>query len=220
MDLNLKWSKHNSKVNKFKNAITFGLPAGYSATGFKVCIGMGACASVCFAKQGFYVVPAVAAAREHNLTIIRSSVDDFKIKAIEDLTRMSKVKIVRVHDSGDMINQAYLNAWYDIARAFPYKKFYSYTKSLTLDLWTNKPINFTIIQSEGGIWDHLINKKKSHSRIFSSHYQRRKAHYRNGSNTDILALRGETRIGLRYHGVKALTATQRKFFNANISKLI
>ena len=36
--------------------------------------------------------------------------------------------VVRIHSSGDFINQNYLNMWCNIAKKFPHFKFYAYTK--------------------------------------------------------------------------------------------
>lgn len=209
----LKWSRDNTKVSKVDGAISFGLPAYESADGFKVCPGAGACAGVCYARQGAYTFPVVKEAREFNLAVIRKSVPGFKAKAMSDLRNMRKVKVVRIHDSGDLFSLEYLNAWKDIARAFPDLKFYTYTKSVTLPLYERKPKNLTIIQSEGGINDTLINLAKPHARIFSTNYQRRKAGYGDGHMTDTLAIRGAHRIGLIYHGTRDLTPAQKKYLD-------
>lgn len=115
--LNLKWSMGNSKLAKLDTA-SFNLPAFKSADGFKVCPKAGACATVCYARQGRYIMPNVAKTREFNLTVVRKSVATFKTQAIEDLKRI-KNSTIRVHDSGDFFSQAYMNAWFAIAREFP-----------------------------------------------------------------------------------------------------
>lgn len=207
----LKWSRDNEKLAKL-GTVGFGIPAYESQDGFKTCPKAGACAGICYARQGNYAFANVKAAREFNLAVIRKSVADFKAKAMSDLRNMRKVRTVRVHDSGDFFSQDYLDAWYDVARAFPNLTFYAYTKSIHLDLWTRKPRNFRIIQSEGGLMDEEINKRKPHSRIFATDYARRKAGYGDGHVTDTLAIRGARKIGLVYHGVKKLTDAQDKHF--------
>lgn len=207
----LKWTRGNSKLEKL-GTVGFGLPAFESADGFKVCPKAGACAAICYARQGNYNFSNVKAAREFNLAIVRASVADFKAKAMSDLRNMRKVSTVRIHDSGDFFSQEYLDAWYDVARAFPNLVFYAYTKSLHLDLWTRKPRNFRITQSEGGLMDDEINTRRPHARIFSTDYARRKAGYGDGHMTDTLAIRGARKIGLVYHGVKVLTDAQDKYF--------
>jgi hypothetical protein len=106
-----------------------------------------------------------------------------------------------------------LEAWYEIARAHPDLLFYAYTKQFAkLDLWTTKPGNFRITQSVGGKDDSKIDLTKSHARIFASHYARRKAGYGNGTDSDLLVIRGTTKVGLVYHGNRNLTASQKKYF--------
>jgi hypothetical protein len=203
--LNLKWSKGNTKLEKL-DTVSFNLPAFKSADGFKVCPKAGACATVCYARQGRYVMPNVAKSREFNLAIVRDSVERFEALAAEDLGRIRN-RIVRVHDSGDFFSQRYLDAWFRLAERFPEKKFYAYTKSLHLD-WSGCPGNFQLIQSVGGLMDDAIDKRKSHSRIFASHHDRIKAGYVNGNKDDQPAIDGERAIGLVYHGVRNLKEGQ------------
>jgi hypothetical protein len=208
MSFNLSWSFGNGKVSKL-GAVSFGIPAYRSAGGFATCPQAGACAAVCYARQGRYLMPNVAGARERNLESTRRP--DFAAMAIVDLGAIS-ARLVRVHDSGDFYSQAYLDAWFEVARAFPGKTFYAYTKSLHLD-FSGVPDNFRIVQSEGGKLDAGIDRGRPHSRIFVSHAARRKAGYGDGSNTDTLAVRGARKIGLVYHGSRSLTPAQEEFFS-------
>jgi hypothetical protein len=215
----LQWVTGNSKLAKLKT-IGWGIPANIDFTDAdgverNTCPRAGACAGVCYAKQGQYVVGSTKAARARALA--QTMTATFAADAIADLTRFERLgyRTVRVHDSGDFYSQSYLNAWYAIARALPGLKFYSYTKSLHLDLWSGKPGNFQLVQSEGGKMDDAIDASKPHSRIFSSHAARRAMGYGDGSNTDTLAIRGHGKIGLVYHGPKKLTAAQTRYFGAD-----
>lgn len=210
--LNLKWSFGNSKLIKL-DTVSFNLPAFRSADGFKVCPKAGACATLCYARQGRYIMPNVAKSREFNLAIVRKDLKAFKRMALEDLGKI-KNQTIRIHDSGDFFSQAYLNTWFDIVTAFPERKFYAYTKSLHLDR-SKCPENFQIVQSVGGLMDAQIDPEESHSRIFASHYDRIKAGYVNGNKDDQPAIDGETRIGLVYHGVKNLKDGQRRWLKLN-----
>ncbi len=209
MQTQLKWSTGNSKLKKLKT-VSFNLPAFRSADGFHVCPKAGGCATVCYARQGYYVMPAVAATREFNLKIVRKSLKTFIKQATADLTKL-KHKIVRLHDSGDFFSQAYLNAWIEVIKAHPTKKFYAYTKSLHLD-FSAVPSNFQIIQSAGGIMD--VDESKSHSRIFASHDDMVAAGYEDGNETDQAAIDGVQRIGLVYHGSKSLKTGQIRWLKA------
>ena len=209
--LHYKWSKGNEKLQKL-NTISFNLPAFKSADGFHVCPKAGGCASLCYARQGRYLMPNVAASREFNLAAVRGDLSLFITQASEDLTRITN-KIVRVHDSGDFFSQEYLDAWFTIARRQPKKRFYAYTKSLHLD-WSRKPKNFQLVQSIGGVLDAQVNTRLSHSRIFATEKDRRLAGYVNGNANDGPAIRGERKIGLVYHGNKHLKAGQVRWLRA------
>lgn len=205
MKFNLKWSFNNSKLKK-TNTVSFNLPAFRSADGFAVCPKAGGCATLCYARQGYYVMPTVAATREFNLSKIRASFSGFIKEATEDLDKIKQTSI-RLHDSGDFFNQTYLDCWIQIAWAFPKKKFYAYTKSLHLD-FSAAPKNLTIIQSAGGVLDKAIDVTKSHSRIFATHADRKAAGYIDGNVNDKPAIKGKLKIGLVYHGSKNLKAGQ------------
>jgi len=206
--LYLKWSSDNEKLKKLKT-LGFGLPAFKSKDAYHVCKQAGSCAAICYARQGTYTWPATVKAREHNLKRARQK--NFIRLALSDLDRKPSFKTIRVHDSGDFFNQTYLNCWFYIAREYPQKKFYAYTKALDLD-FSNTPKNFQIIQSEGGKLDHLIDKKKSHARIFNSDEDRIAAGYVDGTINDLPAIEGQIKIGLVYHGVKNMTEKQKDVF--------
>ena len=211
--LNLRWSFSNSKLAKL-DTVSFNIPAFRSADGFKTCPKAGLCATVCYARQGRYMMPNVQAPREFNLEIARGNQNVFQAAAIADLRKI-KNNLVRVHDSGDFFSQAYMNSWFYIASQFPEKKFYAYTKSLHLDR-SKQPKNFQIVQSVGGLMDHKINPKQSHSRIFASDADRKKAGYVDGNVNDQPAIDGITRIGLVFHGTKKLTENQIIWLKENL----
>ncbi len=204
----LKWSFGNEKLAKL-DTVSFNLPAFRSRDGFAVCPKAGTCATYCYARQGRYIMPTVQNAREHNLAIVRGNLADFVQTAIADLADIRN-KTVRVHDSGDFFSQDYLDAWFEIARAYPRKRFYAYTKSLHLDR-SNAPSNFQIVQSVGGLLDAEIDTTQSHARVFETHAQRKAAGYVNGNLNDGPAIKGVRAIGLVYHGTKNLKDGQRRY---------
>lgn len=223
--LTLKWGDANEKVMKMEarygKVISFGLPAYQSQDGFKVCPGAGACAAVCYARQGQYTRGSVQNAREHNLAFVRDrGLRAFTRAAIRDIKRID-AKLIRVHDSGDFFSQGYVNAWYRIARALPGVRFYAYTKSLHLDIFTGKPGNFSLVQSFGGLHDESADETQPVARIFATHGARKREGYSDGSNTDYLAIQAkpESRIGLVYHGTRNLTAAQTRHFGADVDKV-
>lgn len=77
--------------------------------------------------------------------------------------------IVRWHDTGDIVNEKHLNDIVKIAKAFPEKKFYLYTKSMHLPLERLRSLpNFNVIQSFGGKHNNLIDTSKPHAKYFKS----------------------------------------------------
>lgn len=206
----LKWSFGDRNTSNTRKAI-FGIPALRSKSGFVTCPGAGACAAVCYARSGFYYMPAVQNAKEFNLKQTRN-LKSFVLKAVEDI-RSFRVDVIRVHDAGDFYSQDYLNAWFEIARQVTDKTFYAYTKSLHLD-FSARPRNFKVVRSEGGKWDHKIDKRTQHSRIFASKEAMEKAGYTDGNNPNVPepALTGLRKIGLVYHGQKRLTEPQEEYF--------
>ena len=147
-------------------------------------------------------------AREFNFRASKGP--EFVANAGRDLAGI-RAKTIRVHDSGDFYNQDYLNKWIAIAKQFPDKKFYAYTKSFHLN-YSEMPSNFKVIQSYGGLLDSKLDKSRSHSRIFSTHSARKKAGYVDGNITDSHAVNGTIKIGLVYHGTRNLTEAQSNYF--------
>ena len=215
---NLKWTEGNAKLVKTGGdtlrVLGYGIPADYTLeNGQNTCPGANACRGVCYAKQGRYAMAGVFNARKHNVDVFAGGAANFVSLAVADLTRFAKrYNVVRVHDSGDFFSQEYLDAWKAIARAMPNLTFYAYTKSLHLDLYTDLPVNFRLIQSLGGKYDERVNLEQSHARIFATDEDRVRAGYIDGNVNDLPAINGETRIGLVYHGVKKMTDAQKKYF--------
>jgi len=214
--MGISLSSGNSKLVKTSGdgtykILSFGLPADVDVDGFNTCPGANACKAVCYAKQGRYLMPNVMQARMANLDATRS--DTFVSDMIAAISKRRSYNTIRIHDSGDIYSQEYYNKWCDIARALPNHIFYAYTKSMHLDLYTNKPENLRIIQSLGGRYDNLVDLTRPHSRIFSSHEAAERAGYEDGSISDTPAIEGTTRISLVYHGTRKLTIAQQNFFS-------
>lgn len=215
---NLKWSNGNEKLNKdnggIYNIIGFGIPADYyfehNGEKYNTCPCALGCRDICYAKQGSYRFKNVVESRKYNLDMTLR--DDFANLAIEDLRRMKKINTVRIHDSGDFYTFEYYRKWCDIANALPHMIFYAYTKTVNMDIFTDKPDNLHITQSLGGKHDDLVNLGMPHSRIFTSEEDRINAGYVDGNVNDVPAIEGLVKIGLVYHGNKNLTEGQKKYF--------
>ncbi len=112
--LSIGW---NTKLRKGKIGV-FNLPADKKICG-RVC-------PACYALKA-QIYPTVTAFRYRNYRASRGQ--DFVSRLSAELRdNQSKIRALRVHESGDFYNQDYINKWVDIARAFPAVKFYAYTK--------------------------------------------------------------------------------------------
>lgn len=126
---------------------------------FNACPSAGACADLCYARNGTYLFPAVRAAHVRNLEMILDDLDGWRETMILELghkryrpsgrSRADVVpadvypdawtrrwidnggQAVRIHDAGDFFSDDYLRAWMTIARATPDVLFYAYTKEVS-----------------------------------------------------------------------------------------
>jgi len=128
---------------------------------FKTCPNAGACATVCYARNGSYMFSNVLAAHTRNLMLTLNEPEHFaelvcgelsKRKfqpsgiprvlpegavIAEDDTWMSEWAnkggaAVRIHDSGDFYSLDYLRLWFKIARLNLSVLFYAYTKEVAM----------------------------------------------------------------------------------------
>ena len=94
-----------------------------------------------------------------NFDTLRHMSSDEMVKAL-DHALPHKADIVRIHVGGDYFNQAYFNAWLELAKQRPNTTFYSYTKSIPY--WIARmdeiPENFILNGSRGGRMDNLLDR--------------------------------------------------------------
>lgn len=155
---------------------------------FNVCPNAGACAKVCYARNGTYLFPKVRGKHLSNLEFVRENPDWVNIlhdelrhkrfaqtgkqreipglDSVEHLSPwakhwvMSGGQAVRIHDSGDFFSREYFDGWRQIAKYTPQILFYAYTKEVAMvkDAGLNPDANFLICYSMGGRQDHLIDR--------------------------------------------------------------
>ncbi len=158
----------NAKLSK--EIVTFSIPSGYSCPGASECLAKVDIKTgkiIDGAKQKFRCFsavselrPAVRAQRWHNFLLLKGAKT---MEAMRDLIVASfprGAKIVRIHVGGDFFNQAYYDAWVEVAKRFYNCVFYAYTKSIHI-VKAHKdklPDNFRITLSRGGKFDHLIDE--------------------------------------------------------------
>ncbi len=169
----------NGKLAK-ANIHQFSIPAAEAAiikdgevSTMKTCPMAGACLNFCYAQVGSYAFKASLVAHTRNLQFVLDAPFDFADQMIKEIKGKRKVHAIRIHDSGDMFSRAYFMVWKSIMEACPDHKFYAYTKMVPLfkklEAEGMLPANFTVIYSQGGKFDHLINKETDrHSHVFST----------------------------------------------------
>ena len=123
MENQIKLSRGNSKIYK---ALIWNLPSGVTCPGSTEM-----CSKICYARDAeVFRVNTVPPARERNLRI--SKREDFKDLMSAKIKR-SRIKLFRIHESGDFYSQKYLDDWVAIMKENPDNIFWAYTKSWNLD---------------------------------------------------------------------------------------
>lgn len=87
------------------------------------------CKAYCYARKAEVQYKQVLPYRYTNLAL--SKAKDFVANMVAEITRL-KLRTIRIHESGDFYNQAYVNKWTAIAKALPSVRFTFYTKSFHL----------------------------------------------------------------------------------------
>jgi len=207
----LKFGRGNAKLDK--TIYTFSLPAGHSCpfafeceakadkkTG-KLTDGKNQVFR-CFAASQEALYPTVRNARWHNYEILkRLRTSDQMVDVIQS-SLPKKASIVRVHVSGDFFNQKYFDAWMQVAKNNPERKFYAYTKSIPywLERRGSIPKNFSLTSSMGGRNDELIELNNlKYAKVFLSTEEAKKEKMEL-DHDDSHAYDGKKSFGLLLHG--------------------
>jgi Gene product 88 len=199
----------NSQNSEFKRIFNFTIPALKTDDGFMTCPNASACAVGCYARERAYSWPKVKA--KHHLNFIATQSDGF-IDAMSLEVKLNRADLVRIHDAGDFYSTEYLEKWIAIAKQNPGVIFYAYTKMVDMlkkrKLFADFPQNFKVIFSLGGKEDSKINQETDrHSRVFPTLDALLAAGYVDTSHDDTLAIGGNPKIGLVYHGLKKIEKT-------------
>ena len=181
----VKFSKANAKIEALakveslqkylegKKVYSFDLLSGYSCPFAKECLSKATENSEgkrtikdgpdtefrCFSASQEVQYTALYNLRKNNFDSLRKLNTIELVKEI--LEAMPKdLGVCRIHVAGDFFNEKYFLAWLTIAKMFPQKLFYAYTKSLTYWLH-NQPLvdslpNFILTASYGGKTDAKI----------------------------------------------------------------
>jgi len=182
----LNFSHGNAKLNK--NTVIFNLPAGKTCPGALFCLSFAVTdengkRSIrdgvytefrCFAASSEVQYDGVYQNRANNLQEIIASIREGNcanvINEALQKARKKNTQFVRIHESGDFFNAAYLQAWIMVAMHNPDLKFYCYSKNLPLFVGLTLPENFYLTASCGGKFDYLIDDGffPRYSKVFKS----------------------------------------------------
>jgi hypothetical protein len=201
----------NSKLAK-DGIRQFSLPAavativqGDKLVQFKTCPSAKSCLNWCYAQIGSFAFSGSMVAHARNLQFVLDAPFDFAEKAIKEIKGMRNVRAIRWHDSGDVFGRGYFMVLKSIMEACPEVNFYAYSKQLSLfkklEAEGMLPANFTVVYSEGGKFDHLINKDTDrHSHVFSTEEDAIAAGYTLAHESDVPATdKNVLKVGLVVH---------------------
>lgn len=157
---------NNAKIRDTDSTafLIFSLPAVMTCPGANT-----GCLSACYARRDERF-PSVRKYRLANLILshradfVATMTDAIKSALYTkrgDLRRrfIGKKIVFRLHESGDFYSVAYMRAWYEIARAFPFIQFFTYTKSFQIyaACVAEKPANFVVRAS---LWENATTEEE------------------------------------------------------------
>jgi Gene product 88 len=216
---------------------TWSIPALAAKTAggmVRTCPSAGACAALCYARQGRYAFGTVKAAHTRNLetyladpgrwvetmaTELRARrfrplgvPHSFGWEVREDFAwwQRSGGRAVRIHDAGDFFSPAYLGDWLTVAGSALDVLFYAYTKEVAAAKAARLPSNVVLIYSYGGLQDELINPEGDrHDDVFPSAEALEAAGYVDLAPSDLIApLHPSHRIGIVANKIPATRRRQ------------
>jgi len=206
-----------------------------SGKAVNVCPQAGACVKVCYARNGTYNFPQVKAAHVRNLERVTDDLNGwtvdmlnelahkrFRPKGVPRLPELDRGHLslevaalldngsaaIRIHDSGDFLNEEYLLAWLAIASHTPDVLFYCYTKEVALFKRVAQgaaPANFLWCYSMGGKQDDLIDMDTDyHADVFPDADAIESAGYYSQDENDLLCvLAPSNKVGIPANNIPA-----------------
>ena len=168
------WASMPEYWNRQVRINGFSLPAGYTCPAANLCLSKADRVTGkitdgkhnefrCFMASIEAYSPQLRALLWKNFDILRET---YRMLGMEGLVSvlydaLPDTDIVRIDVDGDFFNQAYFDAWVQVARLRPDVTFYAYTKSL--NFWEHAllhggiPDNLKLTASYGGDYDHMID---------------------------------------------------------------
>lgn len=154
----------NSKLKKAQ-ALRGALVATFSLPAIVTCPFAGECKRFCYAKKGNYCFTHVKTKHEANrlASLADSFVDTVNLELISLRSKAKKKGLklyIRIHDTGDFYDVAYIQKWKQIIEQNPDVEFYAYTKSwLLVEKHLGGIKNWVMIPSEGGLLDSQLGNR-------------------------------------------------------------
>ena len=175
---------------------------------YNTCPSAGICSQVCYARNGTYRWPVVAAKHRANLMFVLDDPAGWEAAMIAELAaRRFRGRWVRIHDSGDFFTDDYLRAWLRICRARPDVRFYAYTKEITRFrhlVEPDPPPNFRWVYSYGGTQDHLLDPARDRvADVFPDEPAITAAGWSSQDASDLLAVLGPRLVGIPANRIPA-----------------
>lgn len=140
-----------------------------SGTCGKYCEG---CKSACYVRKS-YRYPSVVKSHAINTLALINDVREAEKALTEQIKRAKKKpSVIRIHQSGEMLNRYEVAMWLNIAKEFPQITFYTYTKAFDIvepfinDLPNNFYINISVWH-ELGIKEYEALKKHPNIKAFA-----------------------------------------------------
>jgi hypothetical protein len=226
----LKFSHGNGKLPAW--ITIFSLPAGYTCPAADICkakavqkedgkwgVEDGPNMTVrCYAASDETRYKDARNARWHNFNLLKSLNKDEMVNLIK--RSLPPSILVRIHESGDFFNQAYFDAWMQVAIDRSDVQFYAYTKSI--NYWINRaeliPDNFTLTASVGGKWDELIAKHDLNTVEIVLNEDEATAKGLELDEDDSHAYNGSKRFALSIHNIQPKGTVQMRESRKNAEK--
>lgn len=98
----------------------------FSLPPIKTCVNCSTCAKTCYAMQQYKQYTNTRRAWDYNHELAKTN--KFYNEVCNQL-KTSKKQIIRLHASGDFMDNEYINKWYNIIKDNPNTLFYGYTKN-------------------------------------------------------------------------------------------
>jgi len=111
----------------------------------------------CYAAKAELIYPATFEKRRRNYRAVRrGGWEDRMINELES----GKIKILRLHSSGDFFSWSYYRNWINIMTHLSDVKFFAYSKQASFVKWIiDKPMNnFHMVYSHGGLQDEYAKE--------------------------------------------------------------